>query len=212
MLINALRHRDYRRFRLDGPRIYLRPPLHRDWRSWATLRRRSQGFLIPWEPLWLADSLSRRTYRRRLRHYAFEWRKGLGYGFLLFRRADRALLGSITLSDVRHGVTQSGSLGYWIGEPHARQGYMFEALGLIQQFAFDHVGLHRLEAACLPSNEASRRLLLKAGFSEEGFAREYLHINGRWQDHLLFGKLKSDPRLPKIEAELVFEPRQAQAR
>ena len=125
-----------------------------------------------------------------------EWREDLGYSWLLFRRGDGALLGGITLSNVRRGVAQSGSLGYWIGEPHARRGYMTEALQLLLPHAFDHIGLHRIEAACLPHNTASRGLLTKLGFVEEGYARQYLRINGSWQDHVLYGLLKGELRNP----------------
>ena len=111
------------------------------------------------------------------------------------RRRDDALLGGITFSNVRRGVAQSASLGYWIGAPHAHQGYMTEALSAVLDFAFDHLALHRVEAACLPDNEASQGLLLKIGFQDEGYARQYLRINGRWQDHRLFALLKGDKRL-----------------
>jgi ribosomal-protein-alanine N-acetyltransferase len=123
-----------------------------------------------------------------------EWREDLGYSWLLFRRGDGALLGGVTLSNVRRGVAQSGSLGYWIGASHARRGYMTEALQLLLPYAFERLGLHRIEAACLPNNAASRGLLRKLGFVEEGYAREYLRINGSWQDHVLYGLLKPELR------------------
>jgi [ribosomal protein S5]-alanine N-acetyltransferase len=100
------------------------------------------------------------------------------------------MLGGVTLSNLRRGVAQSASLGYWIGESYKRQGYMTESLAAALNLAFVRLGLHRVEAACLPDNKASRALLLKCGFEEEGYAREYLRINGRWQDHLLFAILR----------------------
>src|SRR5690606_8353507 len=106
--------------------------------------------------------------------------------FHILRREDNALLGGITLSNVRRGVAQAGTLGYWIGRPYARQGFMSEALAAVVNYGFEQQGLHRLEAACLPTNEASRRALLRTGFREEGYARRYLRIHGEWQDHLLF--------------------------
>ena len=180
--------------RIEHGRVYLRPPRQRDWKSWAEVRQQSREFLMPWEPTWAPDALSRSAFRRRLRVYGQEWRQGTSCSFLIFRRDDEALLGGINLSNIRRGVAQSGSLGYWIGQPHARQGYMTEALAGVIGFAFDELGLHRIEAACLPSNEASRSVLLKVGFTEEGFAREYLRINGSWQDHTLFALLRGDPR------------------
>ena len=180
--------------RLDGKRLYMRPPRGRDWRSWAELREKSRAFLAPWEPTWSVDALSRAAFRRRLRQTALEWHEDGGYGFLIFRRDDDALLGGVNLSNIRRGVAQSANLGYWIGEAYARQGYMTEALQALVLFVFDRLGLHRIEAACLPHNAASRALLLKVGFREEGYARQYLRINGSWQDHVLYALLRSDLR------------------
>ncbi|MFQ6018509.1 MAG: GNAT family N-acetyltransferase [Kiloniellaceae bacterium] len=183
--------------RLGRERVYLRPPVQRDWREWAALRAESRDFLVPWEPAWAYDALTRGAFRRRLRTYRAEMRQGTSYSFLVFRRADDALLGGVTISNVRRGVAQSASLGYWIGVPYTRQGYMTEALGAVLDFAFGRLGLHRVEAACLPDNLASKALLVKAGFREEGFAREYLRISGHWQDHVLFGILRDDVLGPK---------------
>lgn len=180
--------------RLDGPRVYLRPPRNRDWLVWADLRERSRGFLTPWEPTWSVDALSRAAFRRRLRQTATEWVEDSGYGFLVFRRDDDAVLGGVNLSNVRRGVAQAVNLGYWIGEPYARHGYMTEALLTLFPFVFDRLGLHRIEAACLPHNMASRGLLQKVGFREEGYARQYLRINGSWQDHVLYSLLRGDIR------------------
>ena len=175
-------------------RVVLRPPRRRDWRAWAQLRAQSRAFLVPWEPTWPEDALTRRAFRRRVQQYGFEQQSGSGYSFLIFRREDNVLVGGITVSNVRRGVAQAASLGYWIGQPHARQGYMGEALSAVLDFAFDHLNLHRVEAACLPDNAASQGLLRKAGFTEEGYARGYLRINGAWQDHVLFAILRDDPR------------------
>ena len=179
---------------LERGRVLLRPPQQRDWKRWATLRDESRDFLSPWEPTWPYDALTRRSFRRRVRAYNQELRQGSSFSFLIFRRSDNVLMGGVTLSNLRRGVAQSASLGYWIGRPHARQGYMSEALALVLEFGFEQLGLHRIEAACLPHNAASRALLLKTGFSEEGHARQYLRINGAWQDHLLFAMLRSDTR------------------
>lgn len=182
--------------RLEGDGIYLRKPQMRDYKSWASLREESRSFLEPWEPRWARDELSRSTFRRRLRFYEKDSSLDLGYSFFLFRRDDDALLGGITLSNIRRGVSQSGTLGYWIGWPYARQGFMTRALNVIIWFAFDSLRLHRLEAACLPENTASARLLTKVGFQYEGLGRRYLKINGVWQDHWMFALLNDDP-LPR---------------
>lgn len=181
-----------RGLRLHHGRVTLRPPVQRDWRNWAALRAESRDFLVPWEPTWAHDALTRGAFRRRLRLYKAEMRQSLSYSFLIFRHEDGELVGGITLSNLRRGVAQSATLGYWIGSPFRRQGYMSDALMAVLEFSFTRLGLHRVEAACLPNNETSRGLLLKCGFREEGFAREYLRINGRWQDHQLFAMLRQE--------------------
>ena len=179
---------------LWGERLYLRPPRRRDWRQWAELRALSRDFLTPWEPSWASDALSRTAYRRRLQRYAEEWERDEGYAFFLFRKDDDQLLGGITLGNVRRGVAQCGSFGYWMGVPFTGQGHMTEAVRLGLRFAFVTLGLHRVEAACLVHNEASRRVLEKSGFVREGLARGYLKIDGKWQDHLLYATLREDFR------------------
>jgi len=152
-------------------------------------REASRAFLTPWEPTWPGDDLSRSAFRRRLRRYAEDQRSDTSYAFFLFRKSDEALVGGLTLANIRRGVAQAGSLGYWIGEPFARRGLMTGAVQALVPFSFGSLRLHRIEAACIPSNAASIRLLEKTGFVREGYAREYLCINGLWQDHLLFGRL-----------------------
>ena len=180
--------------RLVGERVFLRPPERGDYESWAGLRARSHGFLAPWEPTWPPDALSRSSYRLRLSRYSEDWRTDQGYNFFIFRNEDEALAGGVGLSNIRRGVAETTSLGYWIGEPFARQRYMSAALPLVIDFAFTRLRLHRVEAACLPSNVPSRALLLRTGFRQEGYARLYLLIDGKWQDHLLFAILREDWR------------------
>ena len=119
-------------------------------------------------------------------------RDDLAYPFFLFEIDSDNIVGGITLSNVRRGVAQSCALGYWIGAPYARKGHMTAAVTAVIPYVFKTLQLHRLEAACLPFNEASVRLLKRSGFNEEGFARRYLRINGKWQDHLLFGLIADD--------------------
>ena len=179
--------------RLIGERVYLRSPERGDYDEWATLRARSRDFLTPWEPSWPPDALSRASYRARLSRYAEDWRTDQGYNFFIFSKND-ALVGGVGLSNLRRGVAETASLGYWIGEPHARRRYMTAALPPVLDFAFDRLRLHRVEAACLPSNVPSRALLVRTGFNEEGYARRYLQIDGKWQDHVLFAILREDWR------------------
>ncbi len=184
--------------RLDGRVVYLRPPRRRDWRAWAELRGVSRDFLVPWEPAWAADVLTRAAFRRRLARQADDWERDQGYAFFILRQGDDALLGGINLNNVRRGVAQMASLGYWIGQPHARSGYMSEAIKLALGFAFEHLSLHRCEAACLLANRPSQSVLRRAGFREEGIAKRYLRINGEWQDHLLFALLREEAQAQGI--------------
>jgi ribosomal-protein-alanine N-acetyltransferase len=180
---------------IRGDGVYLRYPRVGDFIAWSKLRAESRQFLSPWEPSWATDELSKGAFRRRLRRYQKEARQDTAYAFLVFRQADNALMGGCTLSNVRRGVTQCCALGYWVGERFARQGHMFDAVRALVPFIFRTLGLHRIEAACLPSNEASKSLLMKAGFRQEGVAVRYLQINGEWQDHVLFALLADEVAL-----------------
>jgi ribosomal-protein-alanine N-acetyltransferase len=179
---------------LESDRVVLRTPQMSDYAAWAELRAASREFLTPWEPLWANDELSRASFRRRVRHYLRDLREDVGYALFVFSAASGALVGGLTLCNVRRGVTQSCTLGYWVGAKYARQGYMTAAVRAVIPFVFDSLELHRLEAACLPTNTASIKLLEKTGFQREGLARRYLKINGVWQDHLLYALLDTDIR------------------
>jgi ribosomal-protein-alanine N-acetyltransferase len=185
--------------RLASERVYLRPPEDRDWRAWAELREISRDFLLPWEPTWPHDALTREAYRRRLRRYGIDWREDSGYSFFIFQQNSNALIGGVTIGNVRRGVAQTGTLGYWVGRPFARQGYMSDALDLLLAFAYQSLHLHRLEAACLPNNAASQGVLNRLGFRQEGYAQKYLRINGVWCDHLLFALLAADAGYARSE-------------
>jgi len=175
-----------------GEGISLRVPQNADYAEWAALREASRVFLTPWEPTWPSDDLTRGAFRRRLKRYADDQRSDLAYAFLIFRDDDNALVGGLTLANVRRGVAQAGSIGYWVGAPFARKGYMTAAVRALIPFCFRTLRLHRVEAACIPGNTASVSLLEKAGFTREGYARGYLCINGIWQDHLLYARLQDD--------------------
>lgn len=177
---------------IEGSGVRLRSPQMADFTEWAALREQSRDFLAPWEPTWPEDDLTRGAFRRRMRRYAREFHDDLGYPFLIFRTSDRALVGGVSLVNVRRGVAQSASLGYWIGAPFARKGYMSAAAAALLPFAHMSLRLRRVEAACLPHNAGSTRLLEKLGFVREGYAREYLCIAGKWQDHLLYAHLAGD--------------------
>jgi ribosomal-protein-alanine N-acetyltransferase len=178
---------------IAGDGVYMRPPNLADYTTWAELRAESRAFLTPWEPTWPADDLTRSAFRRRIRRYQDEIRDDHAYPFFIFRQADQILLGGITLSNVTRGMTQTATLGYWMGERYANRGYMTRAVKALAPFAFGALRLHRLEAACLPHNLASMRLLEKLGFQREGLARGLVCIAGRWQDHIVYALLADDP-------------------
>ncbi|UHD47360.1 GNAT family N-acetyltransferase [Aureimonas altamirensis] len=178
--------------RLEGDGLVLRLPEIRDYSAWAQLREESQGFLTPWEPAWSDHELSRNAYRERLSRYRCEARERTAYNFFVFGDGGATLYGGLSLGLIRRGVAQSGTLGYWMGERYAGCGHMSAAVRLVSIYAFDVEGLHRLEAACLPSNERSSRLLERAGFRQEGYLRKYLKIAGEWEDHNLYSLLAED--------------------
>ena len=149
---------------IESERVMLRTPQMSDYPAWAELRASSREFLVPWEPRWAMDELTRASFRRRVRHYQRDLREDIGYALFLYSVATGGLVGGVTLCNVRRGVTQSCTLGYWIGAQYAQQGYMTAAVRAVVPFVFDSLDLHRLEAACLPANTASMRLLEKTGF------------------------------------------------
>lgn len=177
---------------LDGQGVLLRPPRPADYVQWAELRAESRDYLQPWEPAWAEDDLTRAAFRRRLGIYAREMELGAAWPFFVLDPEDETLLGAVTLSNIRRGVAETGTLGYWVGRPHAGRGVATAAVRTMLVFAFETLKLHRVEAACVPTNHASRRVLEKAGFRHEGHARAYLKINGAWADHLLLGVVVED--------------------
>ncbi|MBI1170674.1 GNAT family N-acetyltransferase [bacterium] len=180
--------------RIEAERLTLRLPAHHDYKQWADLRAGSADHLIPWEPVRAADHLSRRAFTNRVYWAARAEVQGTALPLMLIRREDNALLGAITLDNIRRGPVQAGTLGYWIGAPYARQGYMREAIQALVHHAFQVMDLSRIEAACLPENTPSRGVLEKCGFKYEGVAQSYLQINGRWRNHVLYANLRFDRR------------------
>lgn len=172
--------------------LILRAPMAADYSAWAVLRMESREFLTPWEPVWNEDDLTRTSFRLRVKRAAREIASDEAYSLFILDNRTETLLGGLTLGLIRRGVAQACTLGYWMGQRHAGKGHMTEAVRGALRFAFMDLALHRVEAACLPSNEPSRRLLERVGFRHEGLARAYLKINGAWADHLLYAALSSD--------------------
>ena len=183
-----------RQVRLETARMTLRPPVHGDYTAWSALRQDSQEFLDPWEPTWAMDHLSRKAFSNRVYWAQRSIASGTAVPLFLIRRSDDALLGAITLDNIRRGPAQAGTTGYWIGQAYARQGYMKEAIEAVVHYAFRTLDISRIEAGCLPENTPSRRLLEQCGYKYEGVAQSYLQINGRWRNHVLYANLRSDRR------------------
>jgi ribosomal-protein-alanine N-acetyltransferase len=174
---------------VEGRTTFLRSPVTDDFEGWCELRLKSRSFIEPWEPSWDDNEYTRTAFRLRLRLYESKASEDKAYAYFIFSKSDRKILGAITISNIRRGVAQTGTLGYWIGKPFANQGYMTDALSHLLPYAFSELALHRMEAACLPRNTPSARLLTRCGFSQEGMAKSYLRINGVWEDHLLFARI-----------------------
>lgn len=183
-----------RRTAIQTDRLILRLPQRGDWREWADLRSASADHLAPWEPVWSPDHLSRKAFSGRVAWAERAEAQGTALPLLLIRRLDQQLLGAVTLDNIRRGPAQAGTLGYWIGQPFARQGYMREAVTAVVNHAFAALDLSRIESACLPENVASRGVLEKSGFKYEGVAQSYLQIAGRWRNHVLYSNLRGDRR------------------
>ena len=177
---------------LRGEGLYLRPATATDFSSWSRLRAASRAFLEPWEPTWPDDDLTQAAFRRRLRRQDEDIARDEAYAFLIFDQTSDELVGGITLGGVRRGVSQSGTLGYWMGAPHAGKGRMTRAVAAAVEFAFLKLRLHRVEAACIPENAPSIALLERNRFQREGYAHSYLKIDGAWRDHILFALVESD--------------------
>jgi len=180
---------------LFSERLELRLPKRSDYVPWVTTRREGVDFLQKWEPIRGRDYETRSSFYS----HGVGWAKRAAraktaFSFLIFRREDARLIGALNMSNLRYGPAKTATVGYWIGPDFARQGFMREALGLVVNFAFSELDISRIEAACLPENEASRGVLEKAGFKYEGVAQSYLQIAGRWRTHVLYARLRDDRR------------------
>lgn len=174
--------------RLRGRRVALRPLVLDDFTRWSDVRNRNEEWLTPWEPqpvLGRPDVVNDpRAFAARCGARAREAQLGTGYGFGIFLGED--LIGEVNLSAIRRGALQSGDIGYWIDQARAGQGYMPEAVVVVLGFAFQELGLHRVEIDIIPRNHRSRRVVEKLNLRQEGMAERLVEINGRWEDHLRF--------------------------
>lgn len=179
---------------LFGRRVLLRPLVAADFPAWREVRRRNAEWLTKWEPSrppGAPDVIEdREAFTIRCNARQRERQLGSGYGFGIF--VDGEFSGEINLSAVQRGPFQSGSIGYWIDESNAGNGYTPEAVVVLAKYCFEELRLHRLEIAIVPRNAASRRVVEKLGLREEGITKGFLEINGTWEDHVRYGVTVED--------------------
>jgi [ribosomal protein S5]-alanine N-acetyltransferase len=173
---------------LLGRRVLLRPLVVSDFEAWREVRRRSHDWLVKWEPRPLPGqpdaTADKRVFAARCGARERERQLGTGYGFGIF--VEGRFAGEINLSSVQRGPYQNAYVGYWIDEAMAGHAYTPESFIVLARFAFEDLALHRLQAAIIPRNTASRRVAEKIGLRNEGTAIRYLEINGVWEDHVRY--------------------------
>lgn len=178
--------------RAAGGSIRLMHPRWTDFEDWTALRLDNQTYLRPWEPDWQPEHLSRTAYRKRLATFKKLVANARAYPFHIIRDQPETLIGACNITHIERGAAQSAKLGYWVGQAYARNGFARAAVSASTDFCFDKLNLHRVEAAVQADNIASIKVLEAVGFQPEGTARGMLKINGRWADHVIYAKLRSD--------------------
>ncbi|WP_430868416.1 GNAT family N-acetyltransferase [Demequina aurantiaca] len=174
-----------------GP-VTVRPLRRGDENAWLALRQENRAWLKPWEantpPGRPIPSSSFPAYVRGERR---RWSQGRAYGTII--EFDGVMVGRITVHAIEWGAQCGGSIGYWIAADHAGKGIVPTAVAMLSEYAFGQ-GLHRLEIALRPENDASQRVVQKLGFRAEGVRERYLFIDGDWRDHLIFALASDEPR------------------
>jgi len=183
-----------RQLLIKTDRLDLRLPQLSDHKNWSQLRFESKEFLTPWEPTWSHDHLLRRPFINRVNWAKRSIQSGTAIPLFIINRNDGVLIGAITLDNIRRGPNQTATMGYWIGLPYVRKGFMSEAISALVHYAFGTLDISRIESACLPENTPSRKVLEKCGFKYEGVAQAYIQIDGRWRTHVLYSSLRYDRR------------------
>ena len=168
--------------------MLLRPLEAKDFPKWQEVRRRNAKWLTRWEPQRLPGTPDvvedSQAFATRCSARQRERQLGTGYGFGIF--VDGVFAGEINLNSIQRGPFQSCYVGYWIDQAVAGEGYTPEALVIVVRFAFEELHLHRVQAAIVPRNAASRRVVEKLELRDEGTARRYLEIDGVWEDHIRY--------------------------
>lgn len=168
--------------------MLLRPLAPSDFPAWREVRLHNVDWLTRWEPrppdTQPNDTTDRAAFAARCGAREREWQLGAGYGFGII--VGGRVAGEVNLSSVQRGPFQNAYVGYWIDQREAGMGYVPESLVVAARFAFEDLGLHRLQVAIIPRNRPSRRVVEKLGLREEGVALRYLCINGVWEDHIRY--------------------------
>jgi ribosomal-protein-alanine N-acetyltransferase len=170
--------------------IDIRPIQMEHLEALLELRMRNRAFAASFEPIQPDAHFTLEGQREVIQQVLHNREGGTGYGFGIFLTETNALIGRINLSNVSRGAWQSCTLGYFLDQAHNGRGYTTQAVRLVCRYAFEDAGLHRLQAAVMPRNEASIRVLEKAGFHYDGHAEYYLNINGSWEHHNLYSLTK----------------------
>ncbi len=181
--------------KLIGDAVILRPLTRRDLKEYQRVRKRNARHLKPWLPTWRRGGppkYSIEAYEAKLKR-ARNGRRGRSmFTFGVFRRTDRAFIGEANLGHIFYWPVKTGEAGWWIDEAHQGQGLMTEAFRLLLDYAFNDLGLHRVQLTTTPSNRRARRLAERVGFRREGLLKRATHINGKWEDSVLYGLLAEE--------------------
>jgi ribosomal-protein-alanine N-acetyltransferase len=180
---------------VTGSRCGIRDLRGEDADEMLALRARNREFFTPFEPTLTQDHFTRMAQLDVIAHGNRAWDDDREYTFGVTLPSGE-LAGRVRLSVVVRGPWQNANLGYYVDRDQNGRGICTEAVGLVVGFAFEHLGLHRVQAAVMPRNAASIRVLEKNGFRREGLAPRYLRINGEWEDHLIFARTAEDPAQP----------------
>ncbi len=169
-----------------GSRHLLRGFTPEDSEALLRLRLENRSFLEPFEPTRTEDFFTGRGQLQEIEQGMRDAAADRAYPFGVFSLDGGTLIGALRLSSVVRGAWHNANLGYFIGREHNGRGAGTEAVGLALRYAFGNVALHRVQAAVMPENRASIRVLEKNSFRHEGHALRYLRIAGEWRDHEIF--------------------------
>ena len=172
--------------RISGAAIALRAFAPGDVAELTGLRVRNRAFLAPWEPRRSEGFFTESGQRAEIERDRHEWAADRTYAFAIVERPGGAMRGRVALANVVRGAWENATLGYFVDEVVGGRGVATEAVALALRFAFGPCRLHRVQAAVMPKNARSRRVLEKNGFRHEGFSPRYLRLDGEWRDHNLF--------------------------